>query len=116
MLMEKIRHGLLQVSTDHGPRFVEPSLLERVRLIWMFRNFRLLPQEVLSEPQQAMVRGLWNRLERRQDVNPDAVIGTVEQQLSFPPKKRALAAAQVRPAQGVAQSVAQSATQSATHS
>jgi len=97
MLMEKIRHGLLQVSTDHGPRFVEPTLLQRVRLLWMFRNFKLLPQEVLSEPQQALVRQLCERkLERRNDVNPDAVIGTVEQQPSFPPKKRPIATAQVR--------------------
>lgn len=97
MLMEKIRHGILQVSTDHGPRFVEPSLTQRLKLIWMFRNFKLLPQEVLSEQEQALVRRLCGeKLQRRSDVNPDAVIGTVEQQPSFPPKKHPLAAARVR--------------------
>ena len=97
MLMEKIRHGLLQVSTDHGPRFVEPSLLQRLQLIWMFRNFKLLPQEVLNEHEQMLIRALCGRkLQKRSDVNPDAVIGTVEQQPSFPPKKQPFAAAQVR--------------------
>ncbi|MDP9269071.1 MAG: hypothetical protein M3P27_12205 [Acidobacteriota bacterium] len=96
MLMEKIRHGVLQVSTDHGPRFVELSLPERLRLIWMFRNFKLLPQEVLSQPQQALVRHLCGQhLEKRNEVNPDAVIGIVEALPSFPPKKRPVATARV---------------------
>lgn len=95
MLMGKIRHGLLQVSTDHGARYVEPSLLERLRLLWMFRNFRLLPQEVLNEHEQALVRHLCNdrRLERRRDVDPDAVIGIVESKGFLPPKKQPLATA-----------------------
>ena len=96
MLMEKIRHGVLQVSTDHGPRFVEPSLVERVRLIWMFRNFKLLPQEVLKPQEQALVRHLCHQqLGKRNDVNPDAVIGIVEQQPNLPPKKRPVATARV---------------------
>lgn len=96
MLMEKIRHGILQVSTGHGPRFVEPSLLQRIQLIWMFRNFKLLPQEVLNEHEQALVRQLCEKkLQRKSDVNPDVVIGTVEQQPSLPPKKRPIATVRV---------------------
>lgn len=113
MLVEKIRHGLLQVSTDHGPRFVAPSLLERLQLIWMFRNFKLLPQEVLSAHEQLLVRSLCEKkLQKRNDVNPDAVIGIVEQQPSFPPKKRPIATAQVRPVASVA---AHSAAQPVAH-
>jgi hypothetical protein len=97
MLMEKIRHGLLQVSTDHGPRFIAPSLLERLQLIWMFRNFKLLPQEVLKQNERLLVRQLCDKkMQRPADVNPDAVIGIVEQQPSLPPKKRPLTTAQVR--------------------
>ena len=63
----------------------------------MFRNFKLLPQEVLTQQEQALVRHLCGKqLEKRQDVSPDAVIGTVEQEPTFPPKKRPLAAARVR--------------------
>jgi hypothetical protein len=97
MLMEKVRHGVLQVSTHHGPRFVDPSLLERLRLLWMFRNFKLLPPEVLNQQERALVEHLCGRtLQRRNDVNPDQVIGIVEQQPSLPPKKRPLPTAQVR--------------------
>ena len=96
MFMEKIRHGILQVSTDHGPRFVEPSLPERLRLIWMFRNFKVLPQEVLNQQEQLLVRHLCGQhLGKRAEVNPDAVIGIVEQRPTFPPKKRAVAATRV---------------------
>lgn len=95
MLMEKIRHGVLQVATDHGPRYVEPSLGERLQLIWMFRNFKLLSPEVLNQHEQALIHHLTHEkpLERRRDVNPDLVIGTVECPASTPPKKRAHAAA-----------------------
>jgi hypothetical protein len=97
MLMEKVRHGVLQVSTPHGPRFVDPSLLERVRLLWMFRNFKLLPPEVLNEHERALVHHLCERkLQRRSDVNPDLVIGIVEEQDTLPPKKRAMPTTQVR--------------------
>ena len=96
MLMEKIRHGVLQVSTDRGARFVEPSFLERLRLIWIFRNFKLLPPEVLNQQEQVLLRHLCGKqLEKRHDVNPDVVIGIVEQQPSLPPKKRPLATARV---------------------
>lgn len=97
MLMEKVRHGVLQVSTAHGPRFVDPSLVERLRLLWMFRNFKLLPPEVLNQQERALVHHLCGRkLQRRNDVNPDLVIGIVEQQEMLPPKKRVMATAQVR--------------------
>jgi hypothetical protein len=97
MLVEKIRNGVLQVSTHHGPRFVEPSLLQRLQLIWMFRNFKLLPQEVLNNHEQELVRLLCEkRLERRHDVNPDCIIGIVEQESDLPPKKRPIATARVR--------------------
>ena len=33
MWMEKIRHGVLQISTDAGPRYVSPSFVERIQLL-----------------------------------------------------------------------------------
>jgi hypothetical protein len=58
MWIEKIRRGVLQVSTDHGPRYVNPSLLERVQLVWMFRNFNILNPEVLNQHQRTLVKTL----------------------------------------------------------
>src|SRR5579864_6744370 len=49
MWMEKMRRGVLQVSTDSGIRYVQPSLSERLQLLWTFRNFNVLSEEVLSE-------------------------------------------------------------------
>src|ERR1051326_5976654 len=48
MWMEKLRRGVLQVSTDSGLRYVEPSLTERLQLIWTFRNFTVLSEEVMT--------------------------------------------------------------------
>lgn len=58
MWIEKIRRGVLQVSTDHGPRYVNPSLLERVQLVWMFRNFNILNPEVLNQHERTLVETL----------------------------------------------------------
>jgi hypothetical protein len=63
----------------------------------MFRNFKLLPPEVLNEHERALVHHLCERkLQRRSDVNPDLVIGIVEEQDTLPPKKRAMPTTQVR--------------------
>ncbi len=52
MWLDKLTDGFLQVLTDQGPHFVKLSLGERVRLMWMFRNFPILPQQVLTVRQQ----------------------------------------------------------------
>lgn len=83
MWIEKIRRGVLQVSTDHGPRYVNPSLLERVQLVWMFRNFNILNPEILTRHERTLVGTLC--AERRLlhsrkagDPNRLCIIGTVE--------------------------------------
>jgi hypothetical protein len=58
MWMEKIRHGVLEVQSEAGLRYVRPSLGERIRLLWTFRNFQLLPQQVLNQRELALVAGL----------------------------------------------------------
>ena len=58
MWMEKIRHGVLEVQSENGLRYVRPSLGERIRLLWTFRNFQLLPHEVLNQRELALVAGL----------------------------------------------------------
>ena len=101
MWMEKMRRGVLQVSTDSGVRYVQPSFSERVQLIWTFRNFKVLSEEVLSEHEKHVLDGLCSdgRLFRPHiaDCAPICVIGIVERSHSLPPRRapqRALSAAQ----------------------
>lgn len=55
MWIEKLAAGVVQVQTPIGPRYVMPSFLQRVYLLWMFRNFPILPHAVLSKRQQALI-------------------------------------------------------------
>jgi hypothetical protein len=55
MLLAKIRNGILQVSDEGGVRFFRPALAQRLRLVWIFRNFQILPKKVLKEGEQQLV-------------------------------------------------------------
>jgi hypothetical protein len=55
MLIDKLAAGVVQVQTPIGPRYVMPSFLQRVYLVWMFRNFHILPHAVLNGRQQRMI-------------------------------------------------------------
>ena len=61
MWIEKIRQGVLELQTDNGLVYLRPSLAERVRLLWTFRNFQLLPQQVLKQRELTLVAGLLRR-------------------------------------------------------
>ena len=52
MWMDKLADGVLQIDTPIGPRFVRLTFRQRAYLIWMFRNFASLPQQVLSAREQ----------------------------------------------------------------
>ncbi len=55
MLIEKLAAGVVRVQTPIGPRYVMPSFLQRLYLLWVFRNFKILPHAVLSPRQQRMI-------------------------------------------------------------
>jgi hypothetical protein len=55
MWIEKLAAGVLQVDTPIGPRFVRLNFRQRAYLLWMFRHFPSLPQQVLSPREQRMV-------------------------------------------------------------
>ena len=100
MWMEKMRRGVLQVATDSGVRYVEPSLGERLQLLWTFRNFTVLSEEVLSTHERQLMSELCAE-KRMRRINgarvPACIIGTVERPTAPPLKKspqRAFAAAQ----------------------
>ena len=96
MWIEKIRRGVLQVSTDHGPRYVNPSLLERVQLVWMFRNFNILNPEVLTQHERGLIRVLCAErrlLSARRAGGPErlCIIGMVEPEQAVERKRPAAA-------------------------
>ena len=85
MWIDKIRHGVLQVSSDTGTRYVSPRLFDRIRLVWTFRNFTVLPEEVLSPQVQHVVDELCQHTKRESrttmylsDHQNQVVIGVVE--------------------------------------
>ncbi len=59
MILEKLKHGLLKVLTPLGPRYLKPSFLQRLYLIWIFRNFESLPSRVLSHRQRRIIDKMW---------------------------------------------------------
>ncbi len=71
---------LLELRTEAGPVYVRPSRWQSIRLQWAFRNFRVLPPELLSRHDRRLIE----KLSRTSVVTPvlpvprKAVIGVVE--------------------------------------
>jgi hypothetical protein len=83
MLIEKLAAGVVQVQTPIGPRYVMPSFLQRVYLLWMFRNFPILPHAVLTRRQQRMIDRMCGEqrfasMAYADGMDEAPVIGTVE--------------------------------------
>ena len=55
MWIQKLVEGVLQVDTAIGPRYVRLNFKQRAYLMWMFRHFPSLPQQVLTPREQRMV-------------------------------------------------------------
>ncbi len=58
MLWFKLECGLLRVRAGKEVRFAKPSATERLRLLWIFRNFSSLPMQVLSPRQRVLMEKL----------------------------------------------------------
>ncbi len=76
---EKIRTGLIELRTSFGSLYVTPSFWQRVYLVWIFRNFRSLPRQVLSRRQQHVIDNLCraSTLSRKRPEGT-TIIGAVE--------------------------------------
>lgn len=59
-MLDKVRAGVLQLSTPNGSLCVKPPLKERLLLLWIFRNFKILPEQVLGEREKKLVDRLRN--------------------------------------------------------
>jgi hypothetical protein len=58
MWIEKLSNGVLRILTPLGPRYLKPSFLQRVYLLWIFRNFPTLPFQVLNLRQRSLIEKL----------------------------------------------------------
>jgi len=84
MWTEKLTFGVLRVLTPLGPRYVKPSWLQRIYLLWLFRNFRTLPLSVLSLYQKKRIDQMCTKHGFLSQPGPSAaadfaVLGTLEQ-------------------------------------
>jgi hypothetical protein len=83
MWIEKLADGVVRVQTPIGPRYVMPSFRQRIYLLWMFRNFPILPHAVLSQRQQRLIDRLCGEqrfvsMAYSDGMDEAPVIGTVE--------------------------------------
>src|SRR6476620_1789739 len=58
MLLDKLSAGVLRVLTPLGPRYIKLTFSQRLLLVWIFRHFEMLPLQVLSHWQQALIDAL----------------------------------------------------------
>lgn len=94
MLIEKISRGVLAVETEYGVRHIQPSLIERIRLLWTFRNFHVLPEGVLNRHERTLIDSLCQKGKFLSNWNghgdlSEHCIGTVERTA---PRERAQSA------------------------
>jgi hypothetical protein len=105
MWFEKLSLGVLRVLTPTGPRYVRPSLAERVYLLWIFRNFSTLPVKVLSQRQQSWINRVCNNhgFISLLGASDTTLLGTLEQRPPIEPRKLP----PLRPSPAVAEAVTQ---------
>ena len=84
MTLKKICGGVLHVQTANGLRCVELTGRERLTLMWIFRNFKLLPEAVLGKSGHDLLQSLLGsdrsqlRCAHNHAEDDDYIIGTVE--------------------------------------
>src|SRR5713226_5173075 len=104
MWHEKLFSGVLRVQTPLGPRYLKPSLAQRLYLLWIFRNFQTLPVKVLTSRQQRMMESMCSSngfVSFGLGVDDAPLLGTLEQRPPVPAQ-----AAPRRPAGSVGNPVA----------
>lgn len=105
MWLDKLSQGVLRVLTPLGPRYVNPSFVQRLYLLWIFRNFHTLPIQVLRPSQQRKIDRMclkngWVSLLELNGLEETPVLGTLEQR---PPMETGLPPR--RPSQSVSRAV-----------
>jgi len=60
MWTKKLSAGVLRILTPLGPRYLKPSLTQRVYFCGHSAHFEKLPLQVLNRRQTEMIQTLWN--------------------------------------------------------
>src|ERR1700730_7005654 len=91
---QKIRTGLVELRTHVGSVYVSPSFWERIYLLWTFRNFQILPKQVLNRHQQHLIDKLCRApiVSRNGPIARASIIGAVENVYLMPDRKTEAAA------------------------
>ena len=91
---QKIRTGLVELSTNIGSVYVSPSFWERIYLLWTFRNFHRLPKQVLNRHQKQLIDKLCRTaiVSRSGPIARTSIIGAVENVYLVPDCKTEAAA------------------------
>ena len=105
MLIDKLLDGVVELQTPIGPRYLMPSSFwQRIYLMWMFRNFTVLPQAVLNSRQKRVIermcgeQGFVSRASV-EGIDELPIIGTVERRPvvgapALPPRRPAASESQ----------------------
>jgi hypothetical protein len=112
MLIGKLSSGVLRVLTPLGPRYIKPTFRQRIYLLWIFRNFDLLPLQVLSARQRQLIEALCGEQQfvsvaQHSGIEDAPILGTVERrppvEMEAETEKRPSARAAGAPVGGVRQ-------------
>lgn len=90
MWIDKLVDGVLELETPIGPRYVQPNFVQRLYLLWTFRNFFSLPQQVLRPGERRLIERLRNEnrfVSLSSPGRPAApIIGRVERRVAAQPE------------------------------
>jgi hypothetical protein len=95
MSLKKLVRGVLHVQTANGLRCIELTGLERIKLVWLFRNFSFLPEAVLTPSAKSLLQFLLGsdrsqlRCANNHAEDDDFIIGTIECAMAKKPAKQA---------------------------
>lgn len=93
VIAQKICSGLVELRTNGGLLYASPSVWQRIYLLWTFRNFRRLPQQVLNKRQRQLIQTLGRTalISRPGPIAMPPIIGSVENVEITDVEKRSLA-------------------------
>ena len=105
MWIYRLTDGLLRLLTPLGPSYIRPTFKQRLYMLWIFRNFQVLPMQVLSARQRRLVDELCARQNFVSPVSADGVeaplLGTFERRPPIeeerPPRRPTSSVSEVSP-------------------